>query len=79
MQAGLLWFDNEPGRSVASKAAAGAERFAEKFGVAPDVCYVNAGALAEGDLVIPFHDGLLRLLPANNILANHFWIGFGGD
>ncbi len=78
MQAGLLWFDNDPGRSVAAKATDAAERFAEKFGVAPDVCYVNARSLGEGELVIPFHEGKLRLTPASNILVNHFWIGFGG-
>ncbi len=77
MQAGLLWFDNDPGRSVAAKATDAAERFTEKFGVAPDVCYVNARSLSEGDLVIPFHEGKLRLTPASNILVNHFWIGFG--
>jgi hypothetical protein len=78
MQAGLLWFDNDPGRSVAAKAMDAAERFTEKFGVAPDVCYVNSRALKEGDLVIPFHEGKLRLTPASNILVNHFWIGSAG-
>ncbi len=77
MQAGLLWFDNDPGRSLAAKATAAAERFAEKFGIAPDVCYVSARTLKEGDVVIPFHEGKLRLTPAPNILVNHFWIGSG--
>jgi hypothetical protein len=77
VQAGLLWYDNDPARSVAAKATAAAERFAEKFGVAPDICYVNSRALSEGEQVIPFHEGKLRLTPASNILVNHFWIGFG--
>ena len=79
MQAGLLWFDGDPSRSVAAKATAAAERFTEKFGVAPEVCYVNARMLREGELVIPFHEGQLRLSPANNVLVNHFWIGSGGS
>jgi hypothetical protein len=77
MQSGLLWFDNDPGRSITAKATDAAERFTEKFGVTPDVCYVSARTLKEGDLVIPFHEGKLRLTPANNILVNHFWIGLG--
>jgi hypothetical protein len=79
MQAGLLWYDSEPSRSVAAKAAAAAERFQEKFGVVPDVCYVSAKALKDGELVVPFHNGQLRLVPANNILVNHFWIGLAGS
>ena len=79
MQAGLLWYDSEPGRTVAAKAAAAAERFEQKFGVVPDVCYVNARTLQEGEDSIPFHDGQLRLVPANNILINHFWIGLAGS
>ncbi len=77
MQAGLLWFDNDPARPVAAKATDAAERFTQKFGVQPDVCYVNAKSLKEGEVVIPFHEGKLRLTPASNILVNHFWIGSG--
>lgn len=78
MQAGLLWFDNDPTRSISAKAMDAAERFTQKFGVEPDVCFVNARSLSEGDMVIPFHEGKLRLSPASNILVNHFWVGVGG-
>lgn len=77
MQAGLLWFDSDPTRPLAAKATAAAERFTEKFGVLPDVCYVNPRSLKEEEVVIPFHEGKLRLTPASNILVNHFWIGCG--
>lgn len=77
MQAGLLWFDNDPARTIAAKATAAAERFTEKFGVEPNVCYVSARAQKEDDVVIPFHQGQLHLRPATNILQNHFWIGYG--
>ncbi len=77
MQAGLLWFDNDPGRTVAAKATAAAERFVQKFGLPPSVCYVSAKVQKEEDVVIPFGEGQLHLRPANNILLNHFWIGYG--
>lgn len=78
MQAGLLWYDSEPSRTIAAKAAAAAERFQEKFGIIPDTCYVSSKLLKDGEEVIPFHDGKLRLVPANNILQHHFWIGLAG-
>jgi hypothetical protein len=79
MQAGLLWYDSDPARSLAAKATAAAERFTEKFGVIPDVCYVNERVLKGAEQTIPFHEGQLRLAPANNILVNHFWIGLAGS
>lgn len=79
MQAGLLWYDSEPSRTIAAKATAAAERFQQKFGLVPDVCYVSSKALKDGELSIPFHEGQLRLIPANNILLNHFWIGLGSN
>ncbi len=77
MQSGLLWFDNDPGRPIAAKATAAAERFTEKFDMPPNVCYVSAKSQQEDDVVIPFHEGQLHLRPASNILLNHFWIGYG--
>ena len=75
MQAGLLWFDSEPSRSTVVKATAAAERFEEKYGVTPDVCYVSERALKDGEMSMPFREGKLRLVPASNMLVNHFWIG----
>lgn len=79
MQKGLLWYDSEPSRTIAVKAAAAAERFQQKFGIVPDTCYVNTKALKEGEFSIPFGDGQLRVLPAANILQNHFWVGLWGN
>lgn len=47
---GLLWFDDDPRRSVGEKAAAAARRYVEKFGRLPNVCYVHPSMLGgEGD------------------------------
>ena len=77
MNAGLLWFDNDPSRTIAAKVVAAAERFTQKFGATPDVCYVNARSLT-ADLVIPFGEGQITVTPVKNILANHFWVGIAG-
>ncbi len=74
MQTGLLWFDNDPQRGLTSKIEDAAKRSREKFGAAPDTCYVSqvewekhaaAGGAGSG----------LRVVPARNILPHHFWVG----
>lgn len=75
MQTGLLWFDNDPGRDLVAKITEAARRYREKFGVPPDTCYVNQAALKGGELTVPIQGLALRVLPATNILANHFWVG----
>ncbi len=75
MQYGLLWFDNDPGRSLAHKVADAARRYQEKFGVTPDTCYVNRRALAEAEAILSCQGTRVRVLPASNVLAHHFWVG----
>jgi hypothetical protein len=82
MQVGLLWFDNDPHRGLASKIEDAARRYREKFGRPPDTCYVNS-AIFNGSLVIATPPDLakqtLRVVPAANILPHHFWVGEEGD
>jgi len=76
MQTGLLWFDSDPNRELAAKVEEAARRYREKFGRAPDTCYVNQMAL-NGERLIRLKDGnvALRLIPVGNILQHHFWVG----
>ncbi|HLF27197.1 MAG TPA: hypothetical protein VJG32_12750 [Anaerolineae bacterium] len=41
MREGLLWFDDDPRRRIDEKVQQAAARYRQKFGVTPDVCYVN--------------------------------------
>jgi hypothetical protein len=75
MLMGLLWFDNDPHRSVVAKVEEAARRYREKFGITPNTCYVNQATLNGQELTVPFEGRALRVLPASNILAHHFWIG----
>jgi hypothetical protein len=78
MQSGLLWFDNSPGRELSSKVEDAAHRYREKFGVAPDTCYVNRTALNGVEVTLSLsgaHGSAVRIVPANNILPHHFWVG----
>ncbi len=71
MKSGLLWFDNDPKRPLAAKIDEAARRYAEKFGRAPNTCFVNPAALEKE--VVQLEQ--LRVIGAHNILPNHFWLG----
>jgi len=78
MQSGLLWFDNDPHRGLASKIEDAARRYREKFGRSPDTCYVNSAVFNGGpETVTPANlaQQALRVVPATNILPHHFWVG----
>jgi hypothetical protein len=77
VNAGLLWFDNDPARTIAAKVTDAAQRFVEKFGLTPSVCYVNRRAV-ESETVISFGEGEIKVAPVPNILVNHFWVGIEG-
>lgn len=82
MQVGLLWFDNDPHRGLDAKIAAAARRYREKFGRAPDTCYVNSLALDKGltsGEAPPCADQAVLVVPAANVLPHHFWIGEEGE
>jgi hypothetical protein len=78
MQTGLLWFDSDPGRGLAAKIEEAARRYCEKFGRPPDVCYVNKKTLNGTELTLSLQGTALRVMPAANVLANHFWVGVEG-
>ena len=74
MREGLLWFDDDPRREMAEKVRQAAARYRQKFGIAPEVCYVNDRALDRAEVRI----GDLRVMPASTVLPHHFWIGRAG-
>ncbi len=81
MQSGLLWFDNDPHRGLSNKIEDAARRYREKFGRAPDTCYVNSKIFnGEPETVTPsdLARPALRIVPMANILPHHFWVGEEG-
>ena len=71
MKTGLLWFDSSPKRSLEEKVKAAAERYAVKFGVPPNACFVNPELLGRKEVHI---DGV-QVSGAPNILPHHFLLG----
>ncbi|HEY4689554.1 MAG TPA: hypothetical protein VIK33_09595 [Anaerolineae bacterium] len=71
MREGLLWFDDDPRRRLEEKIQQAADRYRQKFGAAPDVCYVNDAAIERAETQV----GDVRVLPASTVRPHHFLIG----
>jgi hypothetical protein len=71
IQEGLLWFDDDPGRAVTDKVSRAVQRYQQKYGHNPDVCYVHPGQVPERELSV----GPVKVLPAQTVLPHHFWLG----
>ena len=70
MREGLLWYDDTPDRILADKIMPAVRRYREKFGVAPNVCFVHVSELDSEQQV----DGV-RVSSRPTVLRHHFWIG----
>ena len=71
---GLLWFDDDPTRATGDKIARAAQRYRQKYGHSPDVCYVHPAHLKEGVLGMGLSKEI-KVLPAKSVLPHHFWMG----
>ena len=78
MQTGLLWYDGDPNRGLVAKIEDAARRYREKFGQTPDTCYINSSVLAVVGAPNVVSNMAVRVVPATNILPNHFWVGVEG-
>ena len=67
----LLWFDDDPVRATSDKITRAVQRYQQKYGHSPDVCYVHPSALPGGELNV----GQVKVLPAQTVLLHHFWLG----
>lgn len=72
IQEGLLWFNDNPTRAISDKVERAVQRYQQKYGHNPDVCYVHPAHLKEGELSLA--DGV-KVLPAKSVLPHHFWLG----
>jgi hypothetical protein len=71
MKEGLLWFDDDPGRDLAQKISRAAQRYQQKFGRRPNVCYVHPSLIGN----TPQQVGGVQVAPLPSVLRHHFWMG----
>lgn len=74
MNFGLLWYDKDSRIPFAQKVMEAGERYREKFGVAPNTCYVHPDTLPEGITAPGF-----ELRTRATIRPHHFWVGVADD
>jgi len=70
MNTGLLWFDNDPKKSIADKVTAAATYYQHKYGLLPNLAFLNPKTCPNPQPV-----GLIQLRTIRSILPNHIWIG----
>jgi hypothetical protein len=90
---GLLWFDDDPRRTVIAKIAEAVERYRERIGFEPTVCEVNPAQMPSAapepqkrqrrsktptPPVATLPKGL-QLVPSEQVHPNYFMLGSDGD
>lgn len=79
MKVGLLWFDDDPKRSLREKIAPAAKRYRQKYGAPPNTCYVHPSTLlpaqAGGGNGKTAQVGTVHVATLPTVLQHHFWIG----
>lgn len=68
---GLMWFDNDPDRTIEEKIRTAAAFYLAKSGVSPDRCFVNADQLGDETVAI---DGV-EIDGVRWIMKNNFYVG----
>ena len=68
---GLLWFDDNPNRSLADKVSQAATRYQSKFGQRATVCLVNEIDMNGCGGVV----GDIEVQVKPNMLRHHFFVG----
>ena len=80
MKVGMLWFDDDAGRTLAEKVARAATHYAHKYGRAPTACYVHPSALDGAGCLRPAQPGEqqvdgVAVRSARTVQPNRLWIG----
>lgn len=71
MNAGMLWYDNDPKTDLIAKIQAAAEYYRNKYGLSPNLCLVPPSMLEK----TPPDGGKMTIRPFRSVLPGHLWIG----
>ena len=76
MEIGMLWFDNDPKTDLLAKVERAAKYYQEKYGTAPNLCYISPTTPLPEPADTP---PAITLRHHRSVLANHFWLGVAKD
>ena len=71
MNAGMLWFDNDPKTALSTKIEKAVNYYQKKYGRKPNLCLINPNSL-NGE---KSEDGKITIRPYRPVLPGHLWIG----
>ena len=82
MDVGLLWYDNDSNRTLEDKIGRAAQRYREKYGRWPNLCFVHPKAVMEQNdsdkrITCLLHNtqATVQIKSAPNVLVHHLWLG----
>lgn len=70
MKTGLLWYDNDPKRTLAEKLTRAAAGYKKRTGKDANECHVPLTAIEKETTI----DGI-KVKPSRTVLEHHLWIG----
>ncbi|MFZ5910838.1 MAG: hypothetical protein ACOYYU_12560 [Chloroflexota bacterium] len=71
MNAGMLWFDNDPKTALTAKVARAADYYRHKYGREPNVCLIHPSMMEKENP----GTGKVTVRPYRPVLPGHLWIG----
>ena len=74
MNIGLLWYDDDPKKTLERKIGDAVARYQERFGALPNACHVH-GEGTEARRQATVGERQLALVPNRAIRAHHYWVG----
>ena len=76
METGMLWFDNDPKKSLNLKIQQAVDYYRNKYGCSPNLCLVNPGNLVKSNQPSETSSlGSVMIRPFRSVLPGHLWIG----
>ncbi len=72
MDVGMLWFDGDSSRDVEARIKRAAEFYRNKYGRAPNLCFVHPRTMGNGK---GMEVAGMRILTSTSVLKDHFWLG----
>jgi hypothetical protein len=72
MKQGMLWYDSQIAKDFQNRLNLALDYFKEKYGFAPECCYVNPEML-KGFLQ---KENNLKIMADEKVLRNHIWMEF---
>jgi hypothetical protein len=77
MNAGMLWFDNDPKTALATKIERAADYYRHKYGRDPNLCLIHPSMLPTDEKMESEQPatGKVRVRPYRPVLPGHLWIG----